>query len=283
MVGDKYMGICFLGGGNMATALIGGLIEHGTAATEIMVIEIDDTARERLKRDFQVHCLSHPDISVKSSDVIILAIKPQQMAKSLPQLVPFLTNQIVVSIAAGVRLADVSRWLQGYSKLVRAMPNLPALIGSGMTGLYAMPEANPAERERVAAIFRTVGQVMWVGDEARIDAMTALIGSGPAYTFFFIEALQEAAKQLGFSEEEGARLVIETMLGAIRMAAISSESVNMLRERVTSPGGTTAAALEVLNASSTSQSIVRAILAAEQRSRELGVQLGIQVETMQTQ
>lgn len=268
------MKITFLGGGNMATALIGGLISKGFAPSSVRVIEVLRQNRERLVSEFGVSCHEAPDDAALDCDVIVLAVKPQQMREALPPLADRLKSQLVVSIAAGLRLADLRRWLGGHKRLVRAMPNTPALIGAGITGLYAASAVSKGEREAAEQILGAVGSTLWVDDEAMMDGITAVSGSGPAYVFYFIAALQEAAVQLGFTVEQAGKLSIETFLGAARLAAQSGEDVTVLRDRVTSKGGTTEAALLSLDADNVEADLLRAVRAAVARGRELGAQLG---------
>ena len=268
------MKISFLGGGNMATALIGGLLNHGFPADEIAVVEIGAENRARLARNFGVRCYAEPDISALQCDVLLLAVKPQQMREACAALKGKLTDQLVISIAAGLRLADLSRWLGGYNKLIRSMPNTPALIGSGVTGLFAMPGVSEAERLGAERILQAVGSIVWVNDEAQIDAVTALSGSGPAYVFLFIEALQQAAAELGFTPKQARQLSIETVLGAARLAEQSEEPASVLRERVTSKGGTTEAALRVMTEHGLKEGGVAGVLAAHARGGGLGGLLG---------
>ena len=268
------MKITFLGGGNMAAALIGGMVERGFAAADIQVIELGAEARAGLSERFGVRAVEAMDDVALGCDVLVLAVKPQQMRAACAPLLPWLKAQLVISIAAGLRLEDLSRWLGGHAKLVRTMPNTPALIGAGVSGLYAAAAVSAAEREVAARVMAAVGSVVWVDDEARIDAVTALSGSGPAYVFLFIEALQQAAADLGIAPEEGRRLAVETVLGAARLAAQSSEPASVLRERVTSKGGTTEAALRVMAERGVKDGIVAGVMAANARGSELGAQLG---------
>ncbi|MBS1189145.1 MAG: pyrroline-5-carboxylate reductase [Rhodocyclaceae bacterium] len=268
------MKITFLGGGNMANALIGGLLKQGFAASDIQVVELNEENRERLSRTYGITCHAGPVASAWAADVIVLAVKPQQMKEAVAPLAPAMARQVVVSIAAGLRLDSLSRWLGGHRKIVRAMPNTPALIGAGITGLYALPEVTAAERGAAERVLQAVGSTVWVEDEARMDAVTAVSGSGPAYVFLFIEALQQAAAELGFSAEQARQLSIETVLGAARLAAGSDEPASVLRERVTSKGGTTAAALNVMAGRGVKEGIVAGIHAADARGRELGDLLG---------
>ena len=268
------MRITFLGGGNMANALIGGLLKTGFAENDIGVIEIGAESRTRLEKTYGVRCYAAPDAAALACDALLLAVKPQQMRAACAPLVPYLKQQIVISIAAGLRLADLARWLGGHDKLVRAMPNTPALIGAGVTGLHALPGVSEAERIGAERILQAVGSTLWIDDEARMDAVTAVSGSGPAYAFLFIEALQEAAAQLGLTPEQARQLSIDTALGAARLAAGSDEPASVLRERVTSKGGTTEAALRTMAERGVKDGIVAGILAADARGRELGELLG---------
>ena len=268
------MKITFLGGGNMASALIGGLLNTGFPPGDITVIEISAENRARLERDHKVRCYSELQAVAFQCDALLLAVKPQQMKEACTPLREHLQQQLVISIAAGLRLADLSRWLGGYDRLVRAMPNTPALIGSGMTGLFALPTVTEAERLGAERILRAVGSAVWVADEAQMDAVTAVSGGGPAYVFLFIEALQQAAMDLGLTSRQARQLAIETTLGAAKLAAQSDDSPCVLRERVTSKGGTTEAALLAMAERGVKDSIIAGVLAANARGAELGELLG---------
>jgi len=268
------MKITFLGGGNMANALIGGLLNTGFDASDIAVIELGAEARAKLEASYGVRCYAAPETTALDCDALLLAVKPQQMRAACAPLLPYLKEQLIISIAAGLRLADLSRWLGGHDKLVRTMPNTPALIGAGVTGLHALPAVSEAERIGAERILQAVGSTLWIDDEAQMDAVTAVSGSGPAYAFLFIEALQEAAAQLGFMPEQARQLSIDTALGAARLAAQSDEPASVLRERVTSKGGTTEAALRTMAERGVKDGIVAGILAADARGRELGESLG---------
>ncbi len=269
--------IIFLGGGNMAGALIGGLLQKGLAAENIAVIEVDAAARERLSaRGVRVFAEAEAVTAWEGwrGGTLILAVKPQQMRDALAPLVPHLSAQLVISIAAGLRLKDLSRWLNGYATLVRSMPNTPALIGAGMTGLCALPGVNAAQRETAGRIMAAVGEVLWVDDEARMDALTAVSGSGPAYVFLFLEALEDAARHMGFPEAEARRLALATFAGATALAAQTGEPAAILRERVTSRGGTTEAALRRMDEAGVKAGVIAGVLAAQARGDELGALLG---------
>ncbi|MGH8739131.1 MAG: pyrroline-5-carboxylate reductase, partial [Burkholderiales bacterium] len=181
------MKIAFLGGGNMASALIGGLLAQGFEAGAISVIEVSAAAREKLAAQHPVRVSTAPDGATLEADTLLLAVKPQDMRAALASFGGEIGAKLVISIAAGLRLADLSRWLGGHRRLVRCMPNTPALIGAGITGLYALPEVSAAEKKRAARILGAVGEVVWVEDEALLDPVTAVSGSGPAYVFWFIE------------------------------------------------------------------------------------------------
>lgn len=268
------MKITFLGGGNMANALIGGLLNQGFVAADIQVIELSAANREHLTVTYGVVCHAAACAAAWATDIIVLAVKPQQMREAVAPMAPVLAEQVVVSIAAGLPLDSLSRWLGGYRKLVRTMPNTPALIGAGITGLYALPEVSALEREAADRVLQAVGKTVWIDDEDRMDAVTAVSGSGPAYFFLFIEALQQAATDLGFSSEQARLLSIETALGAARLAQQSPEPAAVLRERVTSKGGTTEAALRIMAERAVKEGIVAGVLAAEARGKELGKLLG---------
>lgn len=271
---DTNLKISFIGGGNMATALIGGLAGKLTAGANIHVVDINADALQKLKQQFNVATAQQIDASIGRSDVIVLAVKPQQMREVAAQLQAYVSSQLVLSIAAGIRAVDLSRWLGGHTAIVRTMPNTPALIGKGITGMVAMAGVSDQQRAAADAIMRAVGATVWLSNEALIDPVTALSGSGPAYVFYFIEAMQQAAQEMGLSAEQGAELAIATFVGASQLGAQSSEPVSVLRERVTSKGGTTYAALTSMEGSGVKDAIVRAVKAAAQRGRQLGEEFG---------
>ncbi|MDR1423109.1 MAG: pyrroline-5-carboxylate reductase [Azoarcus sp.] len=272
------MKIAFLGGGNMAAALIGGMVERGFAPADILVVELDAAIRDRLQATLGVQTLAAPDAAVFGCDVLLLAVKPQQMKAALAPFAGALRGALVISIAAGLRLADIGRWLGGngapYERLVRCMPNTPALIGAGVAGMFAAPAVDAAGRELAVRILAAVGETVWVEDESRLDAVTGISGSGPAYVFHFIEALEAAGRAQGFEVASARKLALATVLGAAKLAAASDDSPAVLREKVTSKGGTTAAALAQLAARGWHDAVVKAVEAAAARSRELGDQLG---------
>lgn len=268
------MNITFIGGGNMAAALIGGLLSQGVEAGAVRVIDPAGTARERLARDYGVRCEAALPAESVGNDIVVLAVKPQQMRVVCAELAGRLTGQLVLSIAAGIRLGDLSRWLGGYQQLARCMPNTPALIGCGITGVYAADAVSATQRQQAQRILEAAGRVVWVKEECELDAVTAVSGSGPAYVFYFIEAIQRAAVEAGLAPDAARELVLETFRGATALAMRSEESVDVLRARVTSKGGTTERALAALEQHRVGEAVRAAVEAARARAAELGVELG---------
>jgi pyrroline-5-carboxylate reductase len=267
------MSICFIGGGNMATALIGGLLKRGYAATQLRVVELNTDNCKRLHDDFGVQADADLAAAIAGKDAIVLAVKPQQLRELATQLQPLLQGQLIISIAAGIRASDISRWLN-TPHVVRCMPNTPALIQSGVAGLYALSEVSVSQRELAQALMEAVGSTVWLQEEVMLDAVTAVSGSGPAYVFYFIEAMQQAARELGFNEVDAKRLVIDTFLGAAKLADASNDDSAVLRARVTSKNGTTERAILSMEAVNIKQHIVAAVHAAAVRSKEMGDELG---------
>ncbi|MFZ6771983.1 pyrroline-5-carboxylate reductase [Undibacterium sp. SXout7W] len=268
--------IGFIGGGNMAAALIGGLVTELTSPEHVHVVDLNQTSLTRLETEFAVSTGLNMDATLREMDVIILAVKPQQLRDVVGELAPYLQGQLVLSIAAGIRATDIARWLNGYDKVVRAMPNTPALIGKGVTGLFALPGVSAEQKQMADNVMHAVGTTLWLDEENLIDTVTAVSGSGPAYVFYFIEALQQAAQELGLNEDQATQLAIATFNGASQLALHSSEPVSVLRERVTSKGGTTYAALTSMENSDVRQAIVSAVKAAAARGKELGEEFGRQ-------
>jgi pyrroline-5-carboxylate reductase len=271
---DMNMNITFIGGGNMAAAMIGGLLKKGWPAEAIFVVEIDAGVRTRLQRELRVKVAPQLDTLSAVADYVVFAVKPQQVREAARMLYPFLGSQLVLSIAAGIRLRDLSRWLGNYQKIVRVMPNTPALELAGISGLCATPVVSSEDRGRAEKIMSAVGTTLWVEREDQMDAITAVSGSGPAYVFYFIEALQQAAIDLGIQAPDAQKLALTTFSGAVRLAQASAEDAATLRARVTSRGGTTERAIGMLEADDVRRAIVRAVHSAAQRSRELGEELG---------
>ncbi len=268
------MKIAFIGGGNMATALIAGLAGQLADATDLHVVDPNAEALARLAQQYGVSTASGIGAQVADSDVVVLAVKPQQMRDVAASLAPQLRGQLLLSIAAGIRIADLSRWLGGYGAIVRSMPNTPALIGMGITGMVAQAGVSEAQRNAADQVMRAVGKTVWLDDEAKIDPVTAVSGSGPAYVFFFLEAMQQAALEMGLSAEQGRELALATFTGAAQLAAQSGDPVEVLRQRVTSKGGTTYAAITSMEGAGVKQAIIDAMKAAAARGRELGDELG---------
>jgi pyrroline-5-carboxylate reductase len=268
------MNITFIGGGNMAGAIIGGLVHKRWPRKAIRVVEIAPAARAALERAFRVKTQEALDAQAAKAGCIVLAVKPQQMREVAGALKPRLGRQLVITIAAGIRLKDLSRWLGGYRRIVRVMPNTPALVHAGISGLYAPAGLGRADRTVAEKILGAVGSCVWVGREEALDAVTAVSGSGPAYVFYFIEALERAARELGLPAAMARRLALDTFTGAARLAAGSSDPPETLRSRVTSRGGTTERALAAMEADRVKDAIARAVRAAAERSRELGDELG---------
>src|SRR5258706_5856992 len=231
---EPALKIGFIGGGNMASALAGGLIKRGQAAKDIRVVEVDALARKRIRK-LGVEVLGKCEKkSLAGVQVVVLAVKPQQMREAAGALAPLLEGHLVVSIAAGIRLADLSRWLGGHRELVRCMPNTPALIGAGITGLCAFPGVGAAAKRRAERILGAVGKTVWVRDEALLDPVTAVSASSPAYGFWFIEQLAAAGESLGLDQDISRKLALEAVLGSAMPAAQRPHSPAVLPERATS-------------------------------------------------
>jgi pyrroline-5-carboxylate reductase len=263
------MKITFIGGGNMAIAMIGGMIKQGFEATHLHVVEPDAAKREQLNSDFGISC-SAPEMPLPRSDAILFAVKPQQLqvvAKSLQQQ---LDGALVISIAAGIRADTLSHWLAAYPRIVRVMPNTPALVQAGMSGAYATAAVTDADRELTERMLAAIGEMVWVEKESDLDGITAISGSGPAYVFYFMEALQAAARAQGFGPEIARKLAYQTFAGAVKLALQSEDDAATLRQKVTSKGGTTERAINALETSQVRTTIIAAASAAAARSRELG-------------
>ena len=294
------MKIAFIGGGNMAAALIGGLLKQGFAAADISAVEPFEAARAKLTAQSGIACTAAPSAALGDVDVIVMAVKPQNMREAAQAVAPYLkprmttqmttqsvtaqsatspaAQQLIVSIAAGTRIADLARWLgtdgKAHGSIVRCMPNTPALVGLGITGMCAAAGVSHDQHATAERILRAVGEVVWVNSEALIDPVTAVSGSGPAYVFYFLEAMIEAGTKLGLDAASAKRLAIATFTGAAKLAADSSDDLATLRANVTSKGGTTAAALQVMMERQVKEAIGSAVEAASARGRELGEMLG---------
>lgn len=263
------MNITFIGGGNMASALIGGLLQEGYTAGQLHVIEINAESRERIQHMFGVS--AGPDLAsgVTGSDVILLSVKPQQLSELAQKLAPLLQDQLIISIAAGIRTFDIMRWLGGYQRVVRAMPNTPSQVRSGVTGLYAGSNVSEQDRKNAESILMAVGSILWVEEEEILHAVTAISGSGPAYIFYFIESMQQAGIELGLTPAQARQLSLQTFVGACKLASVSDEDAATLRARVTSKGGTTERAIQAMEKNDIKCKIIAAIHRASQRSHEM--------------
>ncbi|MEY3637727.1 MAG: Pyrroline-5-carboxylate reductase [Pseudomonadota bacterium] len=265
--------MAFIGGGNMASAIIGGLIRQGMRPDQFTVIEpFADTAAKLLK-DFGITALPSAGPDLTQADLVVWAVKPQVFSEAAAPVMPHTLAALHLSVAAGIRTDSIGRWV-GTDRVVRCMPNTPALVGQGITGLFACPSVTPADQALVEQVIGTTGQFIWVQQESQLDAVTALSGSGPAYVFYFLEAMTEAGVGMGLSAEQAYQLAVATFSGAASLAAASSESPEVLRQRVTSKGGTTYAALTAMEAAGIKPAFVKAMQAAEQRARELGDEFG---------
>lgn len=268
--------LAFIGGGNMARSLIGGLIANGFNPKHIHVADTQAEALENLATQYQVNIHTDNITAIEDADIVVLAIKPQQLQHVVKELAPhWQPEALLLSIAAGIRLADISRWLgQEKAALVRAMPNTPSLVQAGATALFANDYVSNEQHELAESILRAVGIALWVEDEVKMDAVTALSGSGPAYFFLIMEAMEAAAIEIGLEPKTAQLLTLETAFGAAKMALESDENVSTLRKRVTSPGGTTERALHELEDGGLAGLLENAMVAAALRSRELANQLG---------
>jgi pyrroline-5-carboxylate reductase len=265
--------IAFIGGGNMASAIVGGLVTSGRAAASIVVVDPGEAQRDKLRSDFSVRTLPAADATLAGAALVVWAVKPQLFRLAAAPCAPFVGQALHLSVMAGIRSDAISR-ATGTERVVRSMPNTPALIGEGIAGLFARSAVTAADRAQVEAVLAPTGQTLWVAREEDLDAVTALSGSGPAYVFYFIEAMMQAARDMGLTTEQGKQLALATFAGATSLAQASNEPPDVLRERVTSKGGTTYAALMSLEASGVKPAIVKALRAAQQRARELGDEFG---------
>lgn len=265
--------IAFIGGGNMASAIIGGLRQQGAPAAAFEVVEPFEAAREQLARNFgiQAHATAGPGLA--RCALVVWAVKPQSFSTAASEVGDLTRDALQLSVAAGITSGSIAGWI-GSDRIVRAMPNTPALIGQGMTGLFARPSVAAADRALVEQVLMPTGQLLWVEAESALDAITAVSGSGPAYVFYFIEAMTDAGIEMGLPADQAQRLAIGTFMGASALAHGASEPVSVLRERVTSKGGTTHAAISSLEAAHVKDLFKTAMHAAHQRAGELGKEFG---------
>ena len=265
--------IAFIGGGNMASAIIGGLIHQGHAASQIQVVEPWAAAREALRANYGIEAQPDAGAALQSARIVVWAVKPQTFKDAAAQAKAHTQQALHLSVAAGIRSDSIAKWL-GTERVVRTMPNTPALVGKGMSALFARPAVDASERAQVEAIMATTGEFLWVDTEKQLDAVTALSGSGPAYVFYFLEAMTRAGTSMGLSPEQAHQLAVGTFVGASELARRSDETPAVLRERVTSKGGTTYAALQSMEKDAVGAHFEAAMRAAEHRAQELGDEFG---------
>jgi pyrroline-5-carboxylate reductase len=265
--------IAFVGGGNMASAMLGGLLRAGMTPDQFIVIEPYEPQRDKLAAQFGLRALAAGDAGLAAATTVVWAVKPQLFSEAAAPLKAWVGQALQFSVMAGITTASLQN-ATGSERIVRAMPNTPALIGQGIAGLYARPAVSADERATVERLLAPTGQTLWVDREDDLDAVTALSGSGPAYFFFVVEAMMAAAQDMGLSAEQGRRLALATCAGAAALGLASDESPTVLRERVTSKGGTTYAAITSLQADAVAESFRRAVLAAQKRAAELGKEFG---------
>lgn len=266
----------FIGGGNMGRAIVGGLIASGFPAAHITVADPGESARDELSQRYGVATTTDNAAAVEGADLVVLAVKPQQMAGMMQALRPAIerARPLLLSVAAGIRVAELSAWAGPGIAVVRSMPNRPALLGVGATGLFAGADATPAQRALAEQVLAVTGHVVWVNDEAQLDWVTALSGSGPAYFFLLAELLAKSAAAHGIDPTTAAELAAHTLHGAGRMAVMPGADLARLRAEVTSRGGTTAAAIASFEANDLARLVEAAVVAAAERSQELGAQFG---------
>lgn len=272
----KNTSIAFIGGGNMARSLIGGLIADGVSPQQLRVSDVNAPQLEQLRAQFGVHTFVDNALAAQGAQVVLLAVKPQVARSVCLELGTALGAQrpLLISIVAGLRSADLARWLGFDAAIVRTMPNTPALVQAGATTLHANAHVNAPQRAVAESIMRAVGLTLWVDSEEQMDAVTALSGSGPAYFFLIMELMERAGVSLGLPQETARLLTLQTAFGAAKMALESPEDAAALRRRVTSPGGTTEQALKVFGERGLDKIFIDALTAAQQRSQELAEQLG---------
>jgi len=265
--------LAFVGGGNMACAILGGLVAAGHPADRVLVVEPFAPQAAQVREKFGVRVDSAGDAALADADVVVWAVKPQVFREAAAPCAPFVGGALHLSVMAGIRSDAIAR-ATGSERIVRAMPNTPALIGEGIAGLYARAAVTSADRAAIDRVMAPTGETLWVGQESDLDAVTALSGSGPAYVFFFLEAMMQAAADMGLNPEQGRRLAQATFKGATALARASDESPETLRARVTSKGGTTHAAITAMEGAGVKPAIVQALRAAQARAKTLGDEFG---------
>ncbi len=265
--------IAFIGGGNMASAIISGLLKQGFGPGQIDVVEPFEEARQKLQTSFGIEAQAAGGPFLDKAGLLVWAVKPQSFKEASLPIREFTSRALHLSVAAGIPSGSIAQWL-GSERVVRAMPNTPALIGQGICGLYARPVVTPADRGDVEQVIATTGQWLWLPDEQQLDVVTALSGSGPAYVFYFLEAMTEAGAQMGLAPDQAYQLAVATFIGAGQLAKASPEPPEVLRQRVTSKGGTTEAALKTMQTSQIKHHFVAALHAARNRAKEMGDEFG---------
>lgn len=265
--------IAFIGGGNMASAIIGGLVRQGFAASQIDVVEPWAEARTRLQADFGIAAQAEAGAFLASADLIVWAVKPQTFKDAAAAVAAHNTGSLHLSVAAGIPSSSIAAWL-GSERIIRTMPNTPALIGKGITALYARPAVTQADKDWANEVIATTGATVWLTAEAQLDAVTAISGSGPAYMFYFMEAMTDAGAQMGLEREQAYQLAVATFIGAGELARASTEPPESLRAKVTSKGGTTYAAITSMDESGVKALFAKALFAAQKRAGELGQEFG---------
>lgn len=265
--------IAFIGGGNMASAIIGGLLRQGFPVINMDVVEPWDEARARLDSEIHLEAHSAPGEYLREADMIVWAVKPQMFKEAAAAVAGYNSKALHLSVAAGIPSDSIAKWT-GSERIVRTMPNTPALIGKGMTALFARPAVTKADRDWATEIIASTGATVWLQTESQLDAVTALSGSGPAYMFFFMEAMTDAGQKMGLPREQAYQLAVATFIGAGELARASTETPEVLRQRVTSKGGTTYAAITSMESNGVKEAFVQAMLAAQRRAEELGREFG---------
>lgn len=265
--------IAFIGGGNMAGAIIGGLVRQGMPITQMDVVEPFAEAQDRLKSNFGIQAHAQAGAFLERASIVLWAVKPQTFKEAAMQVQPYTKGALHLSVAAGVRSDSIAQWL-GNERVIRTMPNTPALIGKGITALYARAAVTQADRHHAEKIVATTGEYLWLDAESQLDAVTAISGSGPAYMFYFMEAMTAAGAEMGLSREQAYQLAVATFIGAGELARASHEPPEILRQRVTSKGGTTYAAITSMDEHAVKALFMTAMHAAQQRAKELGDEVG---------
>lgn len=265
--------IAFIGGGNMASAIIGGLLQQGFASSDLTVVEPFDEARARLRSQFGINALPEADATLARADMVVWAVKPQMFKEATLQVQPHTSRALHVSVAAGIRSDSIAQWL-GIERAIRTMPNTPALIGKGITALFARAAVTSDDREWAGQVIATTGDFLWLAREDQLDAVTALSGSGPAYMFYFMEAMTAAGVEMGLEKAQAYQLAVATFIGAGELARASTDAPEVLRQRVTSKGGTTYAAITAMDESNIKAHFMKAMHAARDRAQALGDEFG---------